>query len=108
MRLEAFHLLATLHHIYAIVHLLSVNYVGATDAYILAMKNLGFRYLTTWNLVSEQLYVYYGDEPADDVYLSRTRHVLTIPVYWKPSLRRLDSCLRRRASVCPVGPNRTT
>jgi hypothetical protein len=55
MRLEAFHLLATLHHIYAIVHLLSVNYAGATDAYVLAMKNVGFRYLTGWNLVSEEL-----------------------------------------------------
>jgi hypothetical protein len=55
MRLEAFHLLATLHHIYAIVHLLSVNYAGATDEYILAMRDMGFRYLTTWNLVSEEL-----------------------------------------------------
>jgi hypothetical protein len=57
MRLEAFHLLATLHHIYAIVHLLSVNYVGATDAFVLVMRDMGFRYLTGWNLVSEMLYI---------------------------------------------------
>jgi hypothetical protein len=57
MRLEAFHLLATLHHIYAIVHLLSVNYTGATDAFVLAMRDMGFRYLTTWNLVSERYYI---------------------------------------------------
>jgi hypothetical protein len=76
MRLEAFHLLATLHHIYAIVHLLSVNYVGATDAYVLAMKNVGFRYLTGWNLVSD-------DEPANDVQnLPRKTPVLTIIDLW--------------------------
>ncbi|PNF14352.1 Androgen-dependent TFPI-regulating protein [Cryptotermes secundus] len=56
MRLEAFHLLATLHHIYAIVHLLSVNYAGATDSFVLAMRDLGLRYLTTWNLIMQSTY----------------------------------------------------
>lgn len=56
MRLEAFHLLASLHHIYALVHLLSVNYAGATDTFILVMRDMKFRYLTGWNLIMQCAY----------------------------------------------------
>jgi hypothetical protein len=53
MWLEAFHLLVNLHHAYTIVYLLSVNYAGETDKYVTALKDMGFRFLTVWNLVSE-------------------------------------------------------
>jgi hypothetical protein len=53
MWLEAFHLLASLHHAYTTVHLLSVNYAGVTDRYLIVMRDMGLRYLTVWNLVSE-------------------------------------------------------
>jgi hypothetical protein len=57
MWLAAFHFLMNLHHGYTIGRLLSVNYSGVTDRYLIAMRDTGFRYLTVWNLVSEGLYI---------------------------------------------------
>ena len=45
------------HHGYAIGRMLSVNYSGVTNSYLIVMRDMGFRYLTVWNLVSEKLYI---------------------------------------------------
>jgi hypothetical protein len=42
---------------YTSYRLFSVNYSGVTDRYLIAMRDMGFRYLTVWNLVSEGLHV---------------------------------------------------
>ncbi|XP_021932812.1 androgen-dependent TFPI-regulating protein-like [Zootermopsis nevadensis] len=55
MLLEAFHLLVSLHH-YTTVHLLTVNYAGATDRYLTVMRDMGFRYFTVWNLIMQCVY----------------------------------------------------
>jgi hypothetical protein len=57
MWLAAFHLLVTLHHAYTMVSLHYINYSSATDIIVITMRDLGLRFLTTWNLVSEGLYV---------------------------------------------------
>ncbi|GFG31763.1 hypothetical protein Cfor_04202 [Coptotermes formosanus] len=57
MWLEAFHLLMNVHHGYAIGRMFSVNYSGVTDSYLILMKDMGFRFLTVWNLVSEGLHI---------------------------------------------------
>jgi len=56
MCLAAFHLLLNVNYGYTFYRLLSVNYSGVTDAYLIAMRDMGFRYLTVWNLVSEWLH----------------------------------------------------
>jgi hypothetical protein len=57
MWLAAFHLLVTLHHAYTFVLLRTVNFSGATDRYLIAMKDMGFRFFTVWNLVSDCLHI---------------------------------------------------
>jgi hypothetical protein len=42
---------------YTIYSLLSVNYSGVTDRYLIVMRDKSFRYLTVWNLVSEGLHI---------------------------------------------------
>jgi len=57
MWLAAFHLLMNVKYGYTIYVLQSVNYSGVTDRYLIAMRDMGFRYLTVWNLVSEGLLI---------------------------------------------------
>lgn len=56
MWLEAFHLLMNVHHGYAIGRMLSVNYSGVTNSYLIVMRDMGFRYLTVWNLIIQCAY----------------------------------------------------
>jgi hypothetical protein len=53
MWLEAFHLLVSLHHAYTTISLLLVDYTGVYNKYLIFMRDMGPRYLTVWNLVSE-------------------------------------------------------
>jgi hypothetical protein len=57
MWLAAFHLLMNVNYGYTFYHLLSVNYSGVTDGYLIAMRDMAFRYLTVWNLVSEGFHI---------------------------------------------------
>jgi len=57
MWLAAFHLLLNVKYCYTIYGLQSVNYSGVTDRYLIAMRDMAFRYLTVWNLVSEGLHI---------------------------------------------------
>jgi hypothetical protein len=57
MWLAAFHLLMNVNYGYTFYHLLSVNYSGVTDSYLISMRDMAFRYLTVWNLVSEGLHI---------------------------------------------------
>jgi hypothetical protein len=53
MWLEAFHLLTSVHHVYTICYLLSIDYTGVTNKYLINMRDMGFRFLTIWNMVSQ-------------------------------------------------------
>jgi len=57
MWLAAFHLLMNVNYGFTFYRLLSVNYSGVTDTYLIAMRDMAFRYLTVWNLVSEGLHI---------------------------------------------------
>jgi len=57
MWLAVFHLLMNVNYGYTFYRLLSVNYSGVTDGYLIAMRDMAFRYLTVWNMVSEGLHI---------------------------------------------------
>jgi len=56
MCLAAFHLLMNVNYGYTFYGLLSTNYSGVTDRYLITMRDMGFGYLTVWNMVSEGLH----------------------------------------------------
>jgi hypothetical protein len=56
MSVAAFHLLMNVNYGYTFYRMHSVNYSGVTDRYLIVMRDMGFRYFTVWNLVSEGLH----------------------------------------------------
>jgi hypothetical protein len=57
MWLAAFHLMMNVNYGYTFYRMHCVHYSGVTDGYLIAMRDMGFRYLTVWNLVSEGLQI---------------------------------------------------
>jgi hypothetical protein len=57
MWLEAFHLLMNVKYAYTFARLRCANFSDATDSFVIAIRDMEFRYLTMWNLVSEGLHI---------------------------------------------------
>ncbi|XP_069705671.1 androgen-dependent TFPI-regulating protein-like isoform X4 [Periplaneta americana] len=51
MWLPVFHLLTGLHHAYTISRMVTVDYDGVSHPYMLVTRDMGFRFLTVWNLL---------------------------------------------------------
>ncbi|XP_069705666.1 androgen-dependent TFPI-regulating protein-like isoform X2 [Periplaneta americana] len=56
MWLPVFHLLTGLHHAYTISRMVTVDYDGVSHPYMLVTRDMGFRFLTVWNLILQCLY----------------------------------------------------